>query len=503
MNRLIRISLGIFIIFIISAATISIVWSYNTVRKIEATVNDNIKIYLDNEQKVLTDTDGSKISPVIINGRTYLPLRSVASLVGFGVEWDGYNQSVLLSSDKAKITVPQENSSKTGELKFWHFDKDAGPKIVSAFNNTYPNIKIDLTVISEKDQEYQNKLTASIRSGSSAPDVFALESAFAKNFVDMPNACADLTERAKDYVNNMIPYTIQAGTDNNGALKALSNQGTPGALAYKKDVAKKYLGTDDPAKISDMMSTPEKMLKTAKTLKENSGGKVSLFPTFEEPLKMYIGGRKKGWVINDKLTIDQNMLDFIDFAKTLRNSNYDAGLDQWSDGWSSAIASNEKALMWVCPYWGIHWIVGSNDKSSFDGERWGLAKPTYPYFWGGTWFSINSKSDMQEDAWSFVKYITTDKDAMKKWANDNIDFPNNLEVLSEGSSEIDKIMGVDTFKFYNQFVKEIDGSTLTRYDDVIESEYTNYLRLYLEGNIKTKDDMLKAFKEKIKSTLGF
>lgn len=502
MKRLLRILIGIFVISITSVAAISIVWSYNAVRKIEATVNDNIKIYLDYEEKVLTDTNGSKISPVIINGRTYLPLRAVSSLVGFGVEWDSYNQSVLISSGKPETNVPQENISERGKLTFWHFNKDESPNIVREFNRVYPNIEIALSVIPDKDQQYQNKLAASIRAGAGVPDVFAVESAFAKKFVDMPNAYADLTERAKDHVSNMIPYTIQVGTDNNGLLKALSNQGTPGALAYKKSAAKKYLGTDESIKIADMMSTPEKMLKAAKTLKEKSGGKVSLFPTFEEPLRMYIGGRSKSWVVNDKLTIDQKMLDFIDFAKTLRNNNYAAEFDQWSPSWTSAIASDEKALIWVCPYWGIPWIVGSNDKKAIEGERWGLARPTFPYFWGGTWFGIYNKSYMQDVAWSFIKHITTDKEWMQKWANNYMDFPNNLEILSEGAPEINKIMGVDTYKFYNQFIREIDGSNLSKYDDVIESEYIDYLRLYLEGKIKTRDEMLKAFKDKVESTLG-
>ncbi|KNY25271.1 extracellular solute-binding protein [Pseudobacteroides cellulosolvens] len=495
--------------------SIASVCGYNAIRKIEATVNDNIKIYYDNKEKVLKEVNGSKISPVIINGRTYLPVRAVADLAGLGIEWDSESQSIKISSSNEGIpykdnipiidTEPtnQNNEGIKGEFSFWYFNKDEAPNIVKAFNEAYPNVKVNLSVIPDRDQQYQNKLTSAIRAGSGVPDVFGVESAFVKRFIDMPDAFADLTELSKDYVGNMIPYTLDVGTDKNGVLRALSHQATPMALAYKKGVSKKYLGTDDPSEIAEMMSTPEKMLQTAKTLYGKSGGKVSLFPTFEEPMKFYLGGRSYGWVADNKLNLDQKMLDFIDFAKTLRNNKFEAYLDQWSPGWSAAIADDEKALVWACPTWGIPWIVGSNDKSASEGGRWGLARPPFPSFWGGTWFGIYSKSHNKDTAWKFLKYFTTNKDAMKKWANNNQDFPNNLEAISEGSLEDSKIMGTNVFKFYETFIKDINGNLLTKYDDTIENCYLDCMRSYLAGKIKTKDEMILTFKDKVKTNLSY
>ncbi|MDP4180678.1 MAG: extracellular solute-binding protein [Bacillota bacterium] len=402
----------------------------------------------------------------------------------------------------AASAAPAENKADVkGEFKFLYFNKDEAPNIVKAYNAVYPNVKMNLSVIPDKDQQFQNKLTSAIRSGSGVPDVFGLESAFVKRFIDMPGALADLSERAKDYVGNMVPYTIDIGTDKGGVLRALAHQAAAGALAYKKPLAKRLLGTDDPAQIADMLSTPDKILATAQIVKEKSGGKVSLFPGFEEPQKMYIGGRSQGWVVDDKLVIDQKMLDFVDFAKKLRDNKYEAALDAWSPGWSSAIAADDKALVWVCPTWGIPYIVGSNDKKAADGGRWGLAKPTFTYSWGGTWFGMYSKSDKQDLAWTFIKQFTTDKDAMKKWAIDNQDFPNNLAAIAEGSPEDSKIMGTNVFKFYEPFVKDINGKILTKYDDTIEQAWIDCMRSYLAGKIKSKDDFIKTFKNKVKTNL--
>jgi len=409
---------------------------------------------------------------------------------------DGNSTDVTTSDNTSPTTI---DKNTTGEISFWHFNKDEGPKIVEAFNKVYPNIKVNLTVIPDNDLQYQNKLQSALRSGTGVPDVFPAESAFVKRFVDMPDVYADLTDKASSIASNMVPYTVDIGRDKNKAIKALSHQAAVGAIVYKKETAKKYLGTDDPQKIAEMVSTQEKMLETAKILKEKSGGKVALFPSWEEVKKMYLGGREKGWVENNEFTIDQKVLDLIDFSKTLADNKYEIGLQQFTPGWASAISVSDKALMWACPTWGIPWIVGANDKKASEGGRWGIVKPPFQYFWGGTWFGIYKNSKNQDLAWEFVKFFVSDKEAMKNWAVQNQDFPNNLELISEGSPEESKIVGTNVFKFYEPFISGINGKILTSYDDAIEKDFNDLMRSYLAGKLKTKDDVVNALKVKVKN----
>lgn len=388
-----------------------------------------------------------------------------------------------------------------GEITFWHFNKDEGPKIVEAFNKVYPNIKVNLSIVPDKDQQFQNKLTSAIRAGQGVPDVFPAESAFVKRFVEMPDAFLDLTEKAASIKGNMINYTIDVGTDKSGAIRALSHQAAAGSLGFKKAVAKKYLGTDDPAAIAEMLSSKEKMLETAKILKEKSGGKVALFPSWEEAKKMYLGGRSEGWVVDNKLVIDPKVDELIDFAKTIRTEKYELALDQWSPGWASSIANDEQAMCWAIPTWGIPWIIGSNDKKAEQGGRWGVCKPPFTYFWGGTWFGIYSKTEKADLAWEFVKFFTSDNATMKDWAIANQDFPNNKAVIAEGAPEDSKIVGTNVFKFYEPFVDSINGKVLTPYDDTVEKAFDDIMKSYLAGKVKDKAEVLKLFKEKVKTNL--
>lgn len=67
---------------------------------ITAYLNSGITIKLDGEAQVLTDASGVRTYPISYNGTTYLPIRSIAQLLGVDVGWDQATASVLLGQTK-------------------------------------------------------------------------------------------------------------------------------------------------------------------------------------------------------------------------------------------------------------------------------------------------------------------------------------------------------------------------------------------------------------------
>ncbi|HEY9062815.1 MAG TPA: extracellular solute-binding protein [Pseudobacteroides sp.] len=492
MKRITKVIIAVLFIILTLATAISVVLCYKT----QSIKKDNMEIYLDKQKKEFIDKSGAKLPSVELDGKTYVPLEAAADLANFEVKWDKNQQAIMLAD---KSSYKYRNEAIKGKISVRHFNRDAAVKMLQHFKEAYPNIEVILNY--PRDEIYENKTESLITSGENAPDVIAVESLFAKRFIEMPGAFLDIGDIAKAYRGNMIPYTVQIGTDQNGVLRALSDTAAPGAIAFKKGVAKKYLGTDDHEKVKVMFSTPENMLKTARLLKEKSGGNVSLFAGFEDLLRMYIFGRSQAWVVNNRLTIDKVMLEYIDVAKTFRDNKYESGIDQWSSEWSAAIADDEKIFALICPTWGIPWILGSNDKKAEEGGRWGLVNPTFPFFWGGTWYGIYSKSPNKDAAWEFVKFFTAHKDMMKAWANENQELPNNLGVISQGSPNVNKIVSTNVFEFFEPLVKDIKGDTITRYDEAIYKEFVEAMKLYLDGSIKSKEDMVGVFKNNVKLKL--
>ncbi|MDP4092119.1 MAG: extracellular solute-binding protein [Bacillota bacterium] len=430
-------------------------------------------------------------------------------VVGCGSSSDKSTSTAAPASSAAPTAstaaAPTSDADLSGSILLWHFNQSDGPTLQKALQTEFPKVKIDLQVTIDTNLAYQTKLTAALRSGSGVPDIIPAESAFVTRFVNLADCYDDLSAapyNAKDVTGKMVPYTVQIGTDTKGVLRALSHQATPGAVGYKRDMATKYLGTDDPAKISDMISTPDKMLEVAKTLSDKSGGKAKLIPSQDELYQMARGARADAWVKDNKLILDPMMTTFIDVMKKVRDGKYDAGKKAWQNPWTASFA-DDVTFMYAIPTWGIPYIIATNDKANVDKGRWGLAKGPWSYFWGGTWFGVYSKSQNKELAWRLVKWYTSDPDHLKAWAKQTGDFINNTDLIGElgnDDSFINKTVNQNPYKVWTaDDVAKINGALFTDKDDTINLAFQTATDDFFNGTTKTKEDAIKKFKDAVKA----
>ena len=74
-------------------------------QEIRAYLNSNITLKLDGEAQVITDASGVRTYPISYNNTTYLPIRSIGTLLGVDVGWDQATQSVLLGKQPSGIDL--------------------------------------------------------------------------------------------------------------------------------------------------------------------------------------------------------------------------------------------------------------------------------------------------------------------------------------------------------------------------------------------------------------
>lgn len=78
--------------------------------------NDTVKftidknIYVKNGEKLETD-----VSPMLIDGRTYLPIRAVAEALGYGVEWDNDTRTVYINMESPEEYEEQKEQKEQKE----------------------------------------------------------------------------------------------------------------------------------------------------------------------------------------------------------------------------------------------------------------------------------------------------------------------------------------------------------------------------------------------------
>lgn len=389
----------------------------------------------------------------------------------------------------------ETNTDLSGTLEVWGWTTDPQYQI-EAFKKAYPNVTVNYTMIGT---DYDTKMQTIVDNRTEGPDVFYADVKTVKNYIES-DAWETLTDDPYNIdVSDSEDYTVKIASDSEGNVKALSYQATPGGFWYKRDLAKKYLGTDDPDEISEMLSTTEGMLDVAEKLKEGSNGETHMFASYKDLWQFAnYGMRSVAWVDGNKFQMDDYIPEFFDLAKTVRDNDYDAKIDTWSEAWYASCA-DDSVFGYAEPTWGLQYVIQTGAPDS-EGN-WGIASMPAAYFNGGSYLGIYQESQNKELAAEYVKFVCTNKDFLTQYANDKGDYTSlksvNKEIADSGYEE-SWCAGQNTFKFFSDQMDKINTDIVTKYDDTIGNLMLNNVDLYLNGQLD-KDAAIAQFKDDVAS----
>ena len=389
----------------------------------------------------------------------------------------------------------ETNTDLSGTLEVWGWTTDPQYQI-EAFEKAYPNVTVNYTMIGT---DYDTKMQTIVDNRTEGPDVFYADVKTVKNYIES-DAWETLTDDPYNIdVSDSEDYTVKIASDSEGNVKALSYQATPGGFWYKRDLAKKYLGTDDPDEISEMLSTTEGMLDVAEKLKEGSNGETHMFASYKDLWQFAnYGMRSVAWVDGNKFQMDDYIPEFFDLAKTVRDNDYDAKIDTWSEAWYASCA-DDSVFGYAEPTWRLQYVIQTGAPDS-EGN-WGIASMPAAYFNGGSYLGIYQESQNKELAAEYVKFVCTNKDFLTQYANDKGDYTSlksvNKEIADSGYEE-SWCAGQNTFKFFSDQMDKINTDIVTKYDDTIGNLMLNNVDLYLNGQLD-KDAAIAQFKDDVAS----
>jgi ABC-type glycerol-3-phosphate transport system substrate-binding protein len=380
-----------------------------------------------------------------------------------------------------------------GTLTVWSSGEELG-RFVAGFNALYPDIKVNITVV--PNSEFVAKLTPALASGQGAPDLYTGESGYVKYLVDA-GFWEDLRGapyNAGRYTGGIWEYVTSVGTDKSGALRALSWQASPGSVIYRRDIARRCFGSDDPESVRALLADSAKILETAEILRRNG---VKMFASWQDLYNLQFSNRKQPWVVNNTLMLDGSMLDFMDTARRIARNGYDLNVDPWAPEWIAAVESDD-TFCYVLPSWGYQFVVKpAADKTK---GQWALTEGPVPYVKGGTWLGIYKNSPRKNLAWLFLEYVTCNVEAQKAYAAEYGEYAALKaadEALAQNPGE-EVLGGQNLFQFYNAQMGKIPGDLMTAYDMTLDNAFLSAVKAYAAGTL-SKDQALKQFKEDVLS----
>jgi ABC-type glycerol-3-phosphate transport system substrate-binding protein len=394
--------------------------------------------------------------------------------------------------------LPAQNAS--GKLTVWSFTDEIDNMAKKYFIPSHRGVQIEYS--QKPSDQFQNWIDPVLYSDhGTPPDVFALEASFVRKYIES-GLLLDITDIYNANKNKLVNYPVEVATFK-GRVYGMSWQVCPGAFFYRRSLAKKYLGTDNPTQVQRNISNLDQFIKTAMLLKEKSDGKCVVISCLGDLVNPFLSMRTQPWIVGGKLVIDPAVEKCMDFIKDIHSNGLDGNVGQWSDEWFAGMNDELKdqsgnpveVFGYFLPTWGLHFVLKTNaPKTSGD---WAMVQGPVSYSWGGTWIVASAKTQNPNAAKEFIRYLTTDNGFLEAWAKDTGDVVSNTEVTNKikNSYKEPYLGGQNHYAAFVDMAKNVNGKLLQGTDELILNLFNEALYAYVNGE-KTKEQALADFRTK-------
>ncbi len=308
-------------------------------------------------------------------------------------------------------------SSVTGHVAIWGWDASSVNKLLPDFNKVYPKITVEYVPVAYGD--LVQKVRTTLASGMDMPDIQWIESGHRGTLLDL-DAWDNLEKPPYNFDRKLIfEYLYPLLTNPRGELVALDWGGCMAGLAYRRDIAKAYLGTDSPEDIQKIFSSWDAFLTKGKEIRQKSGGKVFMFACDTDVRFIMMNANPLPYVVGNKLNFDPTIGKTLHFVVDLAKADLLDTADVWSPAYMASFKTGNY-MFYPCP----PWMLAQIDSQDPDGTgKWGLMIPPGGGFnYGGTAWAISKASKNKTAAWEFMKWFLLseqgsklNKDINKQW----------------------------------------------------------------------------------------
>ena len=347
---------------------------------------------------------------------------------------------------------------------------------------------------------YQAKLDEALlaQEGAAADDkvdLFLIEADYALKYINSDYAANVYGDIGLTEANtaDMYQYTKDICTDANGNLKGLSWQACPGALIYRRSIAKDVLGTDDPDTVQTYLDTWEKFDDVAAQAKAKGYYMTS---SYVADYRVFSNNVFAPWVNeNSEIVVDPAIKQWIAQANEHLKNGYTLPYGIWDAESFNESKVDGKAMCYFGPGWFIDFCLkpaaladaaAAEEVGNGSFGDWGIVKGPQGYFWGGTWLCAAAGSDNFNLTRDVMLKMTCDKDTLLAITNKYGDFTNNvaaMEELAAGGFEYAFLGNQNHIAVLLDSAQSIDMSNITMYDQLLNEPLPESFKGYFLGNI--------------------
>ena len=386
------------------------------------------------------------------------------------------------------------------EFKTRVTDHYPGYEAVDGTTGKIGDVTVKWNITPNDDNAYQNNRDAHLLEQDKATaddkiDLFLVEADYALKYVnsDYTLPVADLGIQDSELADQ-YQYTKDVVTDSKGVLKGVSWQGWPGVLFYTRQAAIDVLGSDDAATVQAAVADWDTFAATAD--KAQAAG-YKMTATVNDTYRTFSNNVSSKWVEGDKISIDDNLMKWVEMSKAMVDKGQTGTADLWSDDWSAGFYPEGKVFCYFGPAWLINFCMAADQEGSIANQGgWGATEGPQGFYWGGTWICGATGTDNADLVADIIRKLTTDVDIMTEIVKADDDFVNNkpaMEAMAKDESYKSAVLGgINPLAMYCAGAGSIDLSNCSDYDQACNEEFQHAMKNYFDGNA-TLDEAIDLF----------
>ena len=406
---------------------------------------------------------------------------------------------------EAEKTTGSTQDTSTGEtsedvvtLTYWGWDSNYYQPMMEAYSASHPNVKFEPTAVEWGDM--LTKTQQALASGSELPTIIPMAITLINNWKKL-----DVTENLLDYGLDTSKYSevlIETATNDDGEVIGLFESICPAGIAYKRDLALEYFGTDDPQELQAMFSTYEAYVEKGKEVSEKSGGNVFMFHSGQAVAEWLYYASEVPNVEGDAINMTQKMEDVMGKLIALRDVG---AVDTYQNGTAEANATyaGKEHIFYPCPDWALTYYIESNDPNG--SGNWGLIKAPAGYSHGGTAMGITKTAteEQKKAAYDFITWCISSEEGAAI-ARDKAGYiTQDTTITADGtfSKRSDEAFfgGQDiSTLYYKDIAAAIEIATPSSYDNEIESVRNDIAQQIMNDTGMTLEQATQAAVEELR-----
>lgn len=298
--------------------------------------------------------------------------------------------------------APAEAAEGDVTLTYWGWDSNFYEPMFAAYTESHPNVHFEPVATEWGDM--LTKAQQALASNSELPVLVPMDNALIENWKKM-DIMEDLTTLGLNPADYSDIY-VKKATTTDGKVIGIFENVAPSGIAYKRDMAKQYFGTDDPDELFEIFSSYDAYVEKAADVAAD--GKF-MFHSGQAVAEWLYWASEVPTQTDNTINYTEKMTDVFTKLIALRDTG---AVDTYQNGTpeGNATYAARDHVFYPCPDWAITYYIKGNDP---DGSgNWGIMKAPVSYSHGGTCLGVTKAStdEQKAAAWDFIKWATSDKE---------------------------------------------------------------------------------------------